>query len=145
RAELELLSVVEEARDLGDALLFASVTEDLRAGVHPQHVLVAADVIAVVVRAQDGREGQAHALDGRQHGRALAGGDEGHLLRPLVDDQVRVVVGETRNRLDAHAHPPLAFAASSTNAFSNASIRFVARARASSNGSLGATGSRTSK
>src|SRR5262249_37901852 len=68
--------------------------------------LVAADVIAVVVRAQDGREREAHALDGRQHRRRLGGVDDRHLLRALVDDQIRVVVRQTRNRLDAHVTLP---------------------------------------
>lgn len=96
----------------GDVLGRGSVNGDR---VTPQQFLDAAHVVAMVMRGQDGAGFQPVGRERREHGRRVAGVDDGRVPAVGCHDQPDVIVGECRDWFNLHHAPMLASTLSRVN------------------------------
>src|SRR5690349_18483865 len=80
----------------------SSTVSPSRTGGGCEQILVAADVVEVMMRREDGGEPGAPSVDLLEHGRRFGAVDDGCLARPGIDQDVGVVVGELRDGEDVH-------------------------------------------
>ncbi len=71
--------------------------------------LVAAHVVPMVVRVEDGDELEALGGENLEHGLGLGGINDDSVVSPLGNDQIRIVITETGDRNHAHGSHPNAF------------------------------------
>jgi hypothetical protein len=111
---LDLVAVVDEAVLSGNATAVVGRAEHVDARKAANERVVAADVIGVMVRREDGGETESELVERALDGLGFASVDDGAELRALGANEVGVVVLETRNDRDFHGVRMILGASSST-------------------------------